>query len=306
MSKIYVSKSNNPYFNIALENHLMFNHGEDISLYLWQNKSCAIMGRNQNIYSECDIDYLNSYDILPVRRFSGGGAVYHDLGNLNFTFLCNEDAYDNKEFLSIVKNAINYLGINCEFSGRNDVLCNGKKFSGHAYYTEDSKFLYHGTIMVNVDFSKLIKALTPSKLKLESKGIDSVKSRVINLSEIKPDITVEKVINAFESAFKNIFKDTKPTEYIDENDIVIPVEKVIKSKEWIFGESPSFDVQIEKHYDFGNVSVKAKIDNGKITEVKIYSDSLKKLNIEKCENILKNSFFDRNKLLDTIDNCLLN
>lgn len=129
MKKIIISTEFDPYFNIAAENQLFLDSDEDIHLYLWQNEASVIIGRNQNIFAECNLEYLNEYDIKMVRRFSGGGAVYHDQGNVNFTFITKESSSNQIEFIKLLKTTIKNLGIDCEFSGKNDLLHNNRKFS---------------------------------------------------------------------------------------------------------------------------------------------------------------------------------
>ncbi|MFZ2537786.1 MAG: lipoate--protein ligase [Oscillospiraceae bacterium] len=281
MNKIIISNEFDPYFNIASENELFLNSDEDLHLYLWQNDASVIVGRNQNLYAECDLAYMEEHNIKAVRRFSGGGAVYHDKGNLNFTFITKEKTANDAKFLELIQSAIAKLGIDCEFSGRNDLLYNGQKFSGHAYYTDGDNYMYHGTILVNVDSKKLAKALTPSKLKLQSKGISSVKSRVINLSSINSEITTKKVIQAFIDTFacQNI-------KYINKANFNAPLEQTLSSYEWLYAQSPSFDIELEHKYSIGNVSVYISCSDGVIQSIKINTDSLFLYNFNPCENEL--------------------
>ncbi|WP_300384279.1 lipoate--protein ligase [Clostridium sp.] len=301
MDKIIISKEFDPYFNIAAENQIFLNSDEDIHLFLWQNNASVIVGRNQNLYAECDLEYLEEHNINAVRRFSGGGAVYHDKGNVNFTFITKEKVANEVKFLEIIKAAISKLGIECEFSGRNDLLYKKQKFSGHAYYTDNDNYMYHGTILVCVNLKQLEKALTPSKLKLQSKGISSVKSRVINLSLINSEITIEKVKQAFIDTFgcKNI-------EYIDKSNFKAPLEKKLSSYEWLYKQSPKFDLELEKKFTFGNVSVYITSSDGLIQSVKINTDSLNLYDFKLCENELIGKRFSERAVWEYIEQYALN
>lgn len=289
MNKISISRELDPYFNIALEHELFLNAKQDIHLFLWQNDSSVIIGRNQNLYAECDLAYMEQQNIKPVRRFSGGGAVYHDKGNLNFTFITKLSEANEDEFLAMIKSAIAKLGIDCEFSGRNDLLCKGQKFSGHAYYTDDDNYMYHGTILINVDTDKLTKALTPSKLKLQSKGIASVKSRVVNLSDIDRRITVKKVIQAFIDTFP-----TESIEYIDKSSVAPPLAKTLSSNDWLYAQSPSFDIELQNASPIGNVTVYLSCTNGIIKSIKVNTDSLYPYDFKQCESgLIGKSFVEK-------------
>lgn len=301
MKKIIISEEFNPYFNIAAEHQLFLNSEEDIHLFLWQNDSSVIIGRNQNLYAECNLVYLKENNIKAVRRFSGGGAVYHDKGNVNFTFITKESLANHIQFIDFIKSAMLKLGIDCEFSGRNDLLYENQKFSGHAYYTDNDNYMYHGTILVNVDFKQLGNALTPSKLKLQSKGIDSVKSRVINLSEISKEITTKKVIEAFIQTF-----DCKNIEYINKANFEPPLESLLSSYDWLYGQSPNFDIVLEREYSFGNVSIYISISNGIIKDAKISTDSLSQYDFRECENNIVGKQFDEASILGYLDIYIFN
>ena len=170
MTQIIISEETEPYFNLALGEELLHTEHTGTWLYILHN------GRNQNPYIECNIEYLHQNNICAVRRLSGGGAVFHDMGNLNYTFLSRDTEYDVQKQNSVIIEAIKRLGINAYCSGRNDILSYGKKFSGQAYYSENGYIYQHGTIMVDVNLEKMVQALMPSKLKLQAQGLSSVKS----------------------------------------------------------------------------------------------------------------------------------
>jgi len=301
MKKIVISEEFDPYFNIAAEHQLFLSSEEDIHLFLWQNDSSVIIGRNQNLYAECDLTYLKEHDIKAVRRFSGGGAVYHDKGNVNFTFITKEASANQDHFIRLIQSAMQRLGIDCEFSGRNDLLYKNRKFSGHAYYTDGDHYMYHGTVLVNVNFEQLEHALTPSKMKLKSKGVESVRSRVINLSEINSEITAQSVIRAFMEAFECNHMET-----INKKNFQPPLENVLSSDNWMFAQSPKFDAQLERNYPFGNMSVSISIADDLIQNVKINTDSLKLYDFKACEKGLQNTHFNEQAVWGYIEQYLSN
>jgi len=301
MKKIVISEEFDPYFNIAAEHQLFLSSEEDVHLFLWQNDSSVIIGRNQNLYAECDLMYLKEHGIKAVRRFSGGGAVYHDKGNVNFTFITKEKSANQDHFIRLIQSAMQRLGIDCEFSGRNDLLYKNRKFSGHAYYTDGDHYMYHGTVLVNVNFEQLEHALTPSKMKLKSKGVESVRSRVINLSEINSEITAQSVIRAFMEAFECSHMET-----INKMNFHPPLENVLSSDNWMFAQSPKFDAQLERNYPFGNMSVSMSIADDLIQNVKINTDSLKLYDFKACEKELCNTHFNEQAVWDYIEQYLSN
>ncbi|WP_349947812.1 lipoate--protein ligase [Lacrimispora sp. BS-2] len=301
MKKIVISEEFDPCFNIAAEHQLFLSSQEDIHLFLWQNDSSVIIGRNQNLYAECNLGYLREHNVKAVRRFSGGGAVYHDKGNVNFTFITKEASAGQDHFIKLIQSAMQRLGIDCEFSGRNDLLFKDRKFSGHAYYTDGDNYMYHGTVMVNVNFEQLENALTPSKIKLKSKGVESVRSRVINLSEINSEITAQSVIQAFIETFE-----CKNIEYINKNNFQPPLEKILSSDNWMFAQSPKFDVELERNYSFGNMSVYISIADDMIQNVKISTDSLKLYDFKACEKELYQTHYNEQAVWDCIERYLSN
>lgn len=200
---VKISDCVDPVENLATEYRLLHEVGEDeLILFLWQNDKTVVIGHNQDMEAEVNLEALQNIGGQCVRRKSGGGAVYHDMGNLNFTFLAKRHNYDEPRQTQIILDAIRSLGLNAEKTGRNDLLIDGKKFSGHSYYKEKDACFHNGTILVNTDFFVLEKVLTPSKEKLDSHGIKSVRSRVVNLQSLNPSITIDKVKTALVNAFK--------------------------------------------------------------------------------------------------------
>jgi len=195
-----------PYKNLAVEEYLLLHcEPQECILYLWQNQNTVVIGRNQNAWKECKVESLEENGGHLARRLSGGGAVYHDLGNLNFTFLVSKENYSIDRQLEVIVKAVQKLGAKAEKSGRNDILIDGKKFSGNAFYEQEQHCYHHGTLMMNVNKEMLSKYLTVSKEKLQSKGVDSVKSRVTNLVDYIPDLTLEALKKALREAFEEVY-----------------------------------------------------------------------------------------------------
>lgn len=229
MYKYICSENTSPYYNLALERSLFDFVDEDtVILYLWQNSHTIVIGKNQNAYAECKVDeFINDGGNL-ARRPSGGGAVYHDLGNLNFSIICKESIAKEHTYQRIVKEALSYFGIVSEFNGRNDLTVDDKKFSGNAFYVKDDVLCQHGTILINSDFKELSKYLTPDISKLERNHVKSVESRVVNLSEISDQITVESMKEAMIKATNAVRLGKAPTESKVEE-----YKKIFENDEWI-------------------------------------------------------------------------
>ena len=196
------SPGDNVFVNQALEAALTEYVGEgEAALYLWSNSDAVVIGRNQDAYAECRVDALESAGGMLARRLSGGGAVWHDGGNLNFTFISCEKDEDKDANIGIVLSALASLGIHAELGGRNDLMLNGAKFGGSAYYRRDGKALHHGTVMVNTTPDAVARYLTPPSEKFEGKAVKSVASRVAPLESVLPGITVQNVADALRNAF---------------------------------------------------------------------------------------------------------
>ncbi|MCJ8013608.1 lipoate--protein ligase [Paenibacillus sp. KQZ6P-2] len=284
MNRIVVSEEHDPYYNLALEEDLLKNVRQDeVILYLWQNEKTVVIGRNQNPYLECDVSELTARGIHLARRISGGGAVYHDLGNLNFTFIYNESNKNLEKQLNVIKKAVETFGVAVELSGRNDLTIQGQKFSGHAFYAESGNEFHHGTLMVDVELSQLAKVLKPSKLKMEAKGITSVKSRVVNLKKLNPSFSVDKLIELLTIYFTEAYGETcKPLIYNSKNYTPTNLNKYNDPK-WIYGESPKYDVILERKTSLGIIQVLLNVENGLIKTIKIHTDSLITISFDQIE-----------------------
>lgn len=275
--KYCIGSGHNPYENLAQEEYLLehVQEGECI-LYLWQNEKTVVIGRNQNPWKECRVSELTAEEGRLVRRLSGGGAVFHDLGNLNFTFLVRKEDYDLVKQMKVIVEAVRALGIPAEITGRNDITADGKKFSGNAYYTDGIHSYHHGTILVNVDKEKLSRYLNVSNDKLITKGVDSVKARVVNLTEFKEEVTISLVRRKLIQAFKEVYglpADCCKKEDFSDTELSELTEK-FSSWEWNLGGRLTFNYQVGKRYPWGCIDLEFQVDKGIITECRAYSDAM--------------------------------
>jgi len=294
-TKCYVSTTYDPFLNIATEEWLFNNALEhDQILYLWRNKDTVIIGRNQNPWAECNLQKMESEGVSLVRRHSGGGAVFQDLGNSIFTFISHKQNYDKDKNYQIILNTLRKFNIQAARSGRNDIVVNGKKISGNAYKESNNRALHHGTLLVNVDLSRLANYLTPSQKKLISKGTTSVKARVANLVEYNHQITHNALMDAIIKEFFSTYKSEILIEHLDQHQLFsIPEIKkhyeFLKSDAWRFGEIPEFDHHMEERFDWGSVSIHLNAKKGKIEDLKIFSDAIDTELIDILQNALKDS-----------------
>lgn len=287
--------SYNPWENLAVEAALMETIAHDeVIFYLWQNQNTVVIGKNQNPWKECRMEELEADGGFLARRASGGGAVFHDLGNLNFSFISCKEYYNLEQQLSVILKACHSFGIDAQFSGRNDIQINGMKFSGNAFQHSKSASLQHGTLLIDVDMDKLGKYLKPSKEKMQSKGINSVKSRVCNLNEFLPNLSVEAMRERLKDSFEEIYA---PANIIKLKDID---EKCIKkyydrfsSWDWRIGETMNFDVEMETRFSWGNIELKMQLHRAKIAAIKVYSDSMDADISERIETALLGASYGR-------------
>jgi len=285
MGQVVVSRRTDPAGNLALEEALLAVPRTDTWLYLWRNGPVVVIGRNQNPYLECSLDYLEEQGIPVVRRLSGGGAVYHDLGNLNYTFLCPESQMDVRRQTGLIQRAVQDLGVSCTFSGRNDLLCAGRKISGQAYYTGNGGAYHHGTLLVDVDLERMARALTPSGLKLETKSVPSVRRRVVNLRELNPEITVEAVAKALARRFQEEYGPAAVQEW-DFEASPPPNLARYRSAQWNLGSCPAYGASMDVSTSAGIFQVRAKVVHGRITEAALSTDALEQVPVPLLEQAL--------------------
>lgn len=271
--KFLILKSTNPYRNLAIEEFL-FKNTQDEFFLLWQNEPTVVIGRNQNANLELNLEYIKENNIHIARRITGGGAVYHDLGNLNYSFISNdiEGEINFSKFCQPIIDALRKLKINACLSGRNDIEVDGKKISGNAQHREKGRVLHHGTLLFDTDLSVLSKTLQPDINKVSSHGIKSVKSRVVNIKSF-----ANISLNSFLDNIRNIIIDNYTPEFISEPDDteIDKLEMRNNSLDWIFPKSKflsNYDVSRKKRYDFGTVEIHLKMENDIVLETEFLGD----------------------------------
>ena len=274
---LYEATGFDPYENLSIEQYLLetLQPGQCI-LYLWQNQNTVVIGRNQNPWVECRTSLLGNEDGKLARRLSGGGAVFHDLGNLNFTFLMSDEDFNIEKQLSVIGQACALTGIETEYSGRNDILAQGRKFSGNAFYHSRGHAYHHGTLLIRADMDKLQRYLNPSKAKLTAKGIASVRSRVMNLTELCPDLTIAQMKTNMQRAFAQVYG--LPVQTLQLPDAarsqIAETKGHISSWEYLYGTPLPFTCQMEQHFSWGTVQLHIQAKSGIIQAVKMYTDAM--------------------------------
>ena len=275
---IFISKDNLPYKNLAVEQYLTMHTGPDeCILYLWQNDRTVVVGRNQNCWKECRVSLLESEGGFLARRLSGGGAVYHDMGNLNFTFCVRKENYDLDKQLQVIIRAVQKFGIRAEQNGRNDIITgDGKKFSGNAFYETGDFCYHHGTLLIHTDSQMMARYLSVSREKLQAKSIQSVQSRVVNLSELCPSVTVEFMKDKMVEAFEDVYhlKAASDSENRMDQSEIKENQKIFESWTWKYGRKSSFNQQMDKKYPWGDIHFEFMVKNGMIEDVNVYSDAM--------------------------------
>lgn len=303
--KTILNESLDPRFNLALEEYVLkYLPTDEDFIFLWQNANSVIIGRNQNTIEEVNDLYVKEHAVKVVRRITGGGAVYHDLGNLNFSFITNttKDNVNNyRKFTDPVIAALQSYGVPAEFGGRNDILVEGMKISGNAQAFHGHRFLHHGTILFDADLTMLGKILNPKPDKIESKGIKSVRSRVTN---IKPYFkgNVPSMKDFKMTLLNQLLKTNDVTPFVYEltphdlakiNELV---EKKFSTWDWNYGQSPAFSLEKYGRYEGGGVSFRFNVDNGRITACKIFGDFLGTKDIDTLEKAFINIPFERSAI----------
>ncbi len=278
--QIFITAETDIYFNLATEKYLIEEYDpESTVLYLWKNKPVVVIGRYQNPWDECNLEQMKKDGVALARRYSGGGAVYQDLGNICFTFISPVKKADKSKNFELVLKALEMMGIQAQLSGRNDILVEGKKVSGSAFQTTHGRFCHHGTMLVSTDLTKLPLYLTPDLQKLESHGVKSVSSRVANLSDFSPLATTD----LFAFCLSKVFNEQCPINIINMEKIELyPSIKQsfenFSSKEWTFDKCPTFTDKITGKLTKNSVSSMITfyltVKKGVITEASVASDSL--------------------------------
>ncbi|KQL18604.1 lipoate--protein ligase [Cytobacillus solani] len=300
-----------PRINLAIEEYALKNLDINVTYLLFYiNEPSIIIGKNQNTIEEINTEYVEGNGIHVVRRLSGGGAVYHDLGNLNFSFITKDDGesfHNFRKFTEPVVDALRKLGVNAELSGRNDLTVEGRKISGNAQFSTKGRMFSHGTLMLDSEIDSVVSALKVKKDKIESKGIKSIRSRVANISEfLKEKITIEEFRALL---LENIFggKD-QIEEYILTDEDWEKIHQLSKERyqnwDWNYGKSPKFNLQHSHRFPVGGIDIRLDVDKGKVENCKIYGDFFGVGDVSDIENKLIGVRYEKaelEKALEEID-----
>ena len=314
----YVSMtSHNIGMNLATEQYLMNNKdfGKEPLVLFYYEEPCIIVGRNQNTLEEINHDYVKEHNIRVTRRLSGGGAVYQDLGNLCFSFVVPSDSEEFGDFKSFTQPIVNVLhqmgATSAEVSGRNDILVDGKKFSGNALYSRNGKTFSHGTLMLDVDLSVVTDALHVAKDKIASKGIKSVRSRVTNLRPYLDEKYQDIDVPTFrDELLKGLFhvddlEEIKDKQYVvtpeDQKEIDKIYEQYYNNWDWVYGKSPEFTIKRRKHFDMGTIDARFDVKDGVIKNVKFYGDFFGPQDINQLAEKLQGVKYDHDEIAKVLE-----
>lgn len=307
----FTTEQHDPYFNLALEDWLFRNLDPKTEvLFLWRNRPCVVIGRFQNPWEECRLRAMEQDGVVLARRQSGGGAVYHDLGNMNFTFISPRNTYNRQRNFTIILDALKACGISAVLSSRNDILIQGKKVSGSAFRIAQTRAFHHGTLLINADIANIVRYLTPEKKKFVSQGIRSTASTVANISDFHPLVTHETVCKALLESFFACYQDRCPIE-------VLTVEQFsgkgqldasyrrYTSWEWLFGSTPPFFHHLSCRFDWGNLTMDFSVDKGLVDQVTVSSDALPISAIQRLQERLWAIPYTAQAIAETFATCLL-
>ncbi len=295
--KFITHDNHDAYFNLASEEYLL-KETDGYYVYLWINAPAVIVGVNQNTLQEVNLSYTESNGIKVVRRLTGGGAVYHDYGNLCYTVIAPYDESENnyKKFTAPVIEYLNELGVKAEFSGRNDITIGDKKISGNAQTVYKDRIMHHGTILFSSNMGELSSSLNPSKIKVESKGIKSVRARVTNVKEhLQSKMTIEEFKKGLEEKF---LKTAEKYEFSasDIKNIKRLVREKYSTYDWNVGRSPKGKNLFEHKFPFGIFSLSFDTNNGKIENAKIFGDFFSVKDVNFLSQKLNGVLFTKNEI----------
>lgn len=300
MKFIFNPDIRDPKLNLAVEEyilkHLNVEHEDYFLFYI--NGPSIIIGKNQNTSEEVNLKYIEENGIDVVRRLSGGGAVYHDEGNLNFSFITKDDgnSFNNyKKFTQPIVDALKKLGVEAELTGRNDIQVGERKISGNAQFTTRGRMFSHGTLMFNSNIEEVVNSLNVSEEKMRSKGIKSVRSRVANITEfLNDEMTMDEFVEAL---LASIYEGEEPERYVMRDEDWEIVQDISNARyanwDWNFGKSPKFDVETKRRFPIGTIDVRLNVNKGTITEAKIYGDFFGVGEIQDVEQALVGTRFER-------------
>lgn len=292
-----------PRINLAIEEYALKNLDiNETYLLFYINEPSIIIGKNQNTIEEINTEYVEKNGIHVVRRLSGGGAVYHDLGNLNFSFITKDDGesfHNFRKFTEPVVEALRKLGVNAELSGRNDLEVEGRKISGNAQFSTKGRMFSHGTLLFHSEMDNVVSALKVKKDKIESKGIKSVRSRVANISEfLSEQITIEQFRSMI---LKYIFDgQDEIQEYVLTEEDWEKIQELSKARyqnwDWNYGKSPKFNLQHSHRFPVGSIDVRLEVNKGLIENCKIYGDFFGVGDVGELEDRLKGIRYEKGEV----------
>lgn len=300
-------QNTNPYMNHAIEEYVMQAFNEDCFI-LWRNRPCVLIGKNQNTLSEINIDYVKKHNLSVVRRMSGGGSIFNDLGTLNFTFISvgeNNVFADFSKFTYPIIRALKKLSVNAELSGRNDLVIDGKKISGNAQYKHGNKILHHGSILFSVNMKNLNEALYVNPIKFSDKAVKSVRSRVTNIYDyIKSDMTI---IEFKEFLIKSVIsEDENPKIYTFSTEEWKKIKEICSHKyetwEWNYGHLKKFNYSNEKKFPGGIVQVNIYVKKGIIGNIKFFGDFFSSCEIGELENKFLGIKYEKEEIVKILEN----
>lgn len=298
-----INSSNDPYFNLALEEYTVMSMPDQSSYFiLWQNQPTVVVGKNQNTIEEINKAFIAEKGIRVVRRMSGGGAVYHDKGNLNFTFVVNENRDFNnfaKFTLPVIK-ALRRIGIEAENNGRNDITIEGKKFSGNAQFRHHNRLLHHGTILFDSCIEDMVEALNVSAMKISSKGIKSVRSRVTNIKEhLSSPVSIQDFKKILTETVQGEEEDAAVYQLTDQD--IQAVNDLRNNKyatwDWIYGTSPVFNIRKTGNFAWGNVDIRLEVRKGIISGCRIFGDYFARREIAELEKTIVGTSYRREDVI---------
>ena len=298
------------HLNLALEEHILRNRmGDDDLLLFYVNAPAIIIGRNQNTIEEIDSDVVAARGIRVVRRVSGGGAVYHDLGNLNFSFMTRDvhnrfNRYDR--FNGPVVDVLRTLGVPAEIGGRNDIIADGRKISGNAQFATPDRMLSHGTLLLDMNLDDVTAALRPKPGKVESKGVKSIRSRVANISEflVAPIAVDELRDRILERIFGTRDRAAIPSLALDASDWQAAHELLGRkygTAAWNYGENPASNVQRARRFSGGEIDVRLDVAEGRIAGIRIFGDFMGRRDVDVLEERLVGVLYERAAMMSAID-----
>ena len=298
---LIINDCSDAYYNLAAEEYLIDHFDEDVVM-LWRNDNTVVIGKNQNTIEEVNREYVEENNISVVRRLTGGGAVFHDMGNVNYTIIqqYREGLFSNYAyFTEAVRDFLQSLGVRAELSGRNDLLIGGKKFSGNAQCVRNGRMMHHGTLMFSSDVKDISGALTPNVKKFESKGVKSVRSRVTNIASHLPaelaGMDTAEFLQRLYAFYRQRFPDAVPYELTAADQAAIRklADEKYSTWEWNYGASPAFAVSASRKYDFGLVDVRLNVVRGHIKDIRIFGDYFGVRSISELETLLAGTEYRR-------------